>query len=398
MNNKIPFKILFFQAIRFIYILAIIYLIFILNKSSFVILSPALLILEIVKIIYLYDNYLKNKIIKNFNLLIPPLDSIFIIFIMLISNNPILLISLILISLILNFLIYGIESVTLEILLSGVFMLILSLVYKSLIIFPVLALVLILFGLILVFLNIDSDSINKNENKSGNNQNIDNQIIDVKDEFTIIVSHNLRTPIAALRGYLQLIEYSNDEDLKKNYFNLLKSNINKLYELIEEVLGAISLNKKSQNENVNINLIVGEIIERFNDDIKSKRIEVVVKSSSQIIEANIDENRLKIIFSNILDNAIKYSHLNSKIDITINVVNENSVSIRIQDYGIGINKDKIGDIFNKYHKSSDVLISNFQGLGLGLYIVKSLIEIEKGTISLKSEQNKGTDVEIVFPL
>ena len=398
MENKISIKIFFFQAVRFIYILAIIYIIFLLDKSSFVIISPVLLILEIVKIIYLYDNYFKKRVIQNFNLFIPPLDSIFIIFVMLISNNIILLISLLLISFILNFIIYGIESVTLEILISGIFMLILSLVHKSLIIFPVLAFVLIVFGLIIVFLNTESDVVDKKENKSKNNTNIDNQIIDVKDEFTIIVSHNLRTPIAALRGYLQLIEYSNDEDLKKNYFNLLKSNVNKLYELIEEVLGAISLDKRSKGENVNVNLIVGEIIERFNDDIKSKRIEVIVKSSSQIIEANIDENRLKIIFSNILDNAIKYSHLNSKIDITISIVNENSVSIKIQDYGIGISKDMIGDIFNKYHKSSDVLSSNFQGLGLGLYIVKSLIEIEKGTISLRSEQNKGTDVEIVFPL
>lgn len=398
MENKIPIKKFFFQAIRFIYILVIIYLIFLLNKNSFIIISPALLILEIIKIIYLYDNYFKKKVIRNFELFIPPLDSIFIIFIMLISNNLILLISLLLISFLLNFVIYGIESVTLEILLSGVFMLILSLIYKSLIIFPVLALILIIAGIIIVFLNTDSEIINKKGDKSENITNIDNQMIDVKDEFTIIVSHNLRTPIAALRGYLQLIEYSNDEDLKKNYFNLLKSNVNKLYELIEEVLGAISLDRKTKNENVNINLIVGEIVERFNDDIKSKRIEVIVKSSSQIIEANIDENRLKIIFSNILDNAIKYSHLNSKIDISINVIDTNRVSIIVQDYGIGISKDMIGNIFNKYHKSSDVLSSNFQGLGLGLYIVKSLVEIEKGTISLRSEQNKGTEVEIVFPL
>ena len=290
MENKISIKIFFFQAVRFIYILAIIYIIFLLDKSSFVIISPVLLILEIVKIIYLYDNYFKKRVIQNFNLFIPPLDSIFIIFVMLISNNIILLISLLLISFILNFIIYGIESVTLEILISGIFMLILSLVHKSLIIFPVLAFVLIVFGLIIVFLNTESDVVDKKENKSKNNTNIDNQIIDVKDEFTIIVSHNLRTPIAALRGYLQLIEYSNDEDLKKNYFNLLKSNVNKLYELIEEVLGAISLDKRSKGENVNVNLIVGEIIERFNDDIKSKRIEVIVKSSSQIIESFTSTN------------------------------------------------------------------------------------------------------------
>jgi signal transduction histidine kinase len=400
MEKKLSKKIIFYQSLRFIFILLIISIIFVLNKKAFTILAPVLVILEIIKIVYFYENYFKERVIKNFNLFIPPLDSIFIIFIILISNNIILIIALLLLSLVINFLLYGIETVTLEILISGIFFLVIGLVYSSMIIFPILAFSLIIIGLIMLFLNNKETKTESNTKDITDTENISNEIVDVKDEFTIIVSHNLRTPLAALRGYLQLIEYSNDEEIKKNYFNLLKSNVDKLHELIEEVLGSINLDKKSSNKDqkVNVNLVIGEIIERFNDDIKSKRIEIIVNSTSQLIESTINENRLKIIFSNILDNAIKYSHLNSKIDINISVIDENSITISIQDYGIGIDKSKIGEIFSKYNKSSNVLNSNFQGLGLGLYIVKSLVEIEKGTISVKSEQDKGTKVELVFPL
>ena len=400
MGKKLSKKIIFYQFLRFIFILLIISIIFVLNKKAFTILAPVLVILEIIKIVYFYENYFKERVIKNFNLFIPPLDSIFIIFIILISNNIILIIALLLLSLVINFLLYGIETVTLEILISGIFFLVIGLVYSSMLIFPVLAFSLIIIGLIMLFLNNKETKTESNTEDTTDTENISNEIVDVKDEFTIIVSHNLRTPLAALRGYLQLIEYSNDEEIKKNYFNLLKSNVDKLHELIEEVLGSINLDKKSSNKDqkVNVNLVIGEIIERFNDDIKSKRIEIIVNSTSQLIESTINENRLKIIFSNILDNAIKYSHLNSKIDINISVMDENSITISIQDYGIGIDKSKIGEIFSKYNKSSNVLNSNFQGLGLGLYIVKSLVEIEKGTISVKSEQDKGTKVELVFPL
>ena len=166
---------------------------------------------------------------------------------------------------------------------------------------------------------------------------------------------------------------------------------------MEEVLDIIDNTKKDTTTKTNVSLIISEIIERMGSEINSKRIVINKNFESQQIEVAINDSKLKIIISNILDNAIKYSHLNSSIDITLKIIN-NTVSIGIKDYGSGISKEEMVNIFSKYHKSTNVLNSNFEGFGLGLYIVKNLINEEKGQINISSEKDKGTEVEILFPL
>lgn len=389
-------NLIIFNIIKFIYVTSVAYIIFVNNSKYFEYVAPVIIIFEILNI---FSNYINKKWeidISSIGSIIAITDISFLFFILIITHNNALFLALALISYILNFLIYNKLVISLEIFITALLLFFLGVIYLN-IVYILLALIFIIIG---VSIYLYRTNFKKDENTDIKPDIITNEkdeTVDIKDEFTIIVSHNLRTPIATLKGYLQLIEYTNDEELKQNYLNLLKNNVNKLYLLTEEVLGIIN-NTKTSDSKTNVNLVISALIERFDEDLKSKRIEINVKSDSQNTEVNVGEYRLKIILGNIIENAIKFSHLNSQIDINIYHIQDKGLSIKIRDYGTGIEKEALKNIFQKYHKTDNVLNSNFEGLGLGLYIVKSLINDEKGQIVINSEKGKGTEVEIVFPL
>lgn len=218
----------------------------------------------------------------------------------------------------------------------------------------------------------------------------------VKDEFIIIVSHTLRTPIAAIRGYLQLLDGTEDPQIKNNYLNQLKTNVNKLADIIEEVVGVLTIGTRKETEPLNLTLAIKESIDSFASVAQSKNITINFESKGQIPDIAINANRFKIILNNIIDNAVKYSYNNSKIDIYLSA-DTNSVYISVKDYGVGIDRGELSSIFTKFHKSSDVMVSNFSGVGLGLYLVKTIVDLELGSISVKSEKGKGAEFTIKFP-
>ncbi len=395
MNNNFKINTRYITQYLFTFLIIFTFLSFNINSKFFEIIIS----IEIVKIFFMYIEQIIYRILKfSINSILIGLE-IFFIFIF-ISSNIYILTFLLLALIIVNTIIFEDESIYIGIILIPILSIleILSSKANASIFLVILSSIL---GLLFKYFyqSIKIQKITPTEDLTKNNLEIDefNNTSDIKDEFTIIVSHNLRTPVATIRGYLQLIEYTKDEELKKNYFNLLNNNVNKLYSLVEEVLDIIDNTKKDTKIKTNVSLIISEIIERMDPEINSKRIVINKNFESQQIEVAINDSKLKIIISNILDNAIKYSHLNSSIDITLKTIN-NVVSIGIKDYGTGIGKEEMENIFSKYHKSTNVLNSNFEGFGLGLYIVKNLINEEKGKINISSEKDKGTEVEILFPL
>ncbi len=220
---------------------------------------------------------------------------------------------------------------------------------------------------------------------------------DVKDEFTIIASHNLRTPLAALRGYLQLLDGTDDDETRKNYLNLLKINVDKLSNIIEEIVGMLTIGEQTSDNKINIRIILTELIEGFREQVRPKNIHINLHYDEGVPDVNLNEYRIKIILKNIIDNAIKYSYNNANIDINVKS-DVTDLIISIQDYGVGIDPEQLKNIFNKYHKTSDIMDTNFEGMGLGLYLVKNLLDIEMGKIEVRSEKSKGTEFILRFPI
>ncbi len=220
---------------------------------------------------------------------------------------------------------------------------------------------------------------------------------DVKDEFTIIASHNLRTPLAALRGYLQLLDGTDDDETRKNYLNLLKINVDKLSNIIEEIVGMLTIGDQTSDNKINIRIILTELIEGFREQVRPKNIHINLHYDEGVPDVNLNEYRIKIILKNIIDNAVKYSYNNANIDINVKS-DVSDLIISIQDYGVGIDPEQLKNIFNKYHKTSDIMDTNFEGMGLGLYLVKNLLDIEMGKIEVRSEKGKGTEFILRFPI
>jgi signal transduction histidine kinase len=211
-----------------------------------------------------------------------------------------------------------------------------------------------------------------------------------KDEFISTISHELRSPMTAIRGYLQLLNidpqykelpketlakvqdlYNNTESLNKLIDNLLNSS--------RIDLGRLYINKKDTP----INTIIIKAIDRVIQSAQDKNIKILLNSRTNNITINTDPEKLQDVIVNLLDNAIKYSNESSIIHV-IATINNQKVYIKIKDHGIGISKDRIDTLFNKNYDNTD------KKIGLGLYISNSFMNLIGGNISINSKEKIGT--------
>ena len=211
-----------------------------------------------------------------------------------------------------------------------------------------------------------------------------------KDEFISTISHELRSPMTAIRGYLQLLNiepqylklpketlaeiedlYNNTENLNKLIDNLLNSS--------RIDLGRLYINKKDSP----INTIIIKAIDRVIQNANKKNIKITLNSRTNNITVNTDPEKLQDVIVNLLDNAIKYSKEYSVIHV-ISLIQNRKIIIKVKDHGIGISSDKIGSLFDKNYSDSS------KKIGLGLYISKHFMNLIGGDIFINSRENLGT--------
>lgn len=239
----------------------------------------------------------------------------------------------------------------------------------------------------------------RNEVISQKNQELE-QLNQTKDHIFAVIAHDLRKPALAFRGITKKVNYL----LKKKEFDTL----NKLGLEIEK--DAKSLNQLTDNllhwallqnnilpnrpELISLENTFKLLQEVFHDPLQEKNI-VLNKNFESTFEIYIDPSTLQIIFYNLLDNAIKYTPQNGSITISTKVLVEKKL-IQIQDTGIGIPEDLIPSLFLLSREKSTEGILGEKGTGLGLHLVKELVKLNEGTISVKSQIQKGTTFTIEF--
>ena len=219
-----------------------------------------------------------------------------------------------------------------------------------------------------------------------------------KDEFISTTSHELRTPVAAIRGYLQLIQfYPEYKDVKPEIierFSSLENIIEDLSTLIENLLNAsrLDLNRIFVNKlNVNINQEVISAIGTVLKKAKKKNITILFNPKVVNIFLILDPEKFIDAISNIIDNSIKFSSENSIILISIENKN-NKIKIKIKDKGIGMSKEKLSKLFDKFDNSEE----NTKKTVLGMYLAKRFIDIIGGNIIVQSKEKIGTTTIIEF--
>ncbi len=226
------------------------------------------------------------------------------------------------------------------------------------------------------------------------------QLEEVRNSFLGQVSHELRTPLTIIKGYV--ITLLDDPGLEKEneikkILSRIENESNRLTELVEELL---EFSKFSSGQTpltyspVSLPDLVKETVETFQNHAERYQIFLEYQRQGEIPEIMGDSHRLKQVILNLLDNAVKYSPPGGKIQTSLSYLNE-EILLQITDNGYGIPKEDLPNIFEPFFQGGKN--RKGKGWGLGLPIVKKIIESHGGRIEIKSQENQGTDVTIFFP-
>jgi two-component system sensor histidine kinase/response regulator len=218
-----------------------------------------------------------------------------------------------------------------------------------------------------------------------------------KDEFMSIASHELKTPLASLKAYVQLMERSLDKDDKvRAYVDRTLVQINKLNNLIVDLLDTsrIENGKLKLNESLfNFGKLIKDSVEMISQTYPDYEIRILGGSDVLLLG---DELRLEQVILNYLTNAIKYSPDAKMIEIECSTENGNLV-VAVRDFGIGIPKQNQAEVFQKFYRVEETA-RRFQGLGIGLYICFEIIRRHRGKCWLESEPGRGSTFYFSLPV
>ncbi|HWW41367.1 hybrid sensor histidine kinase/response regulator [Pedobacter sp.] len=220
-----------------------------------------------------------------------------------------------------------------------------------------------------------------------------------KDEFISIASHELKTPLTSVKGYMQLLDRSIDKGdvtTVKRHLQKAQTQLEKLNELIADLLdiskiesGKLEFNKKDFMMDELLDGVI-EIIQQSNPEFK------IIKNGSASVPVYGDEMRIEQVIINFMTNAIKYSPGTSEIQI--NLRNENGrLYLGVRDFGIGIDEKQQQSVFDKFFRVEETAIQ-FQGLGIGLYISAEIIRRHGGEVGVKSTPGEGSEFYFYIPL
>lgn len=232
------------------------------------------------------------------------------------------------------------------------------------------------------------------------NQELVNKDIQ-KDEFLDTVTHELRTPITAIRAASEILHDDDDipEELRKQFLQNIISESDRLNRLIDKILDLEKFETGKQKiylSKNNITKTIKNTLESLNQLIKNKKISIEFEDSNKVIRAFYDEERIVQVIHNLLSNAIKFcSETNGKIAISI-LENETNIEVKIHNNGKIIKEEDAEAIFDKFYQSRNQNIKKPVGSGLGLAICKQIIEHHKG--SIWSENNVTDGATFIFTL
>ena len=220
-----------------------------------------------------------------------------------------------------------------------------------------------------------------------------------KDEFIGMASHELKTPITILKAYTELLLMKLENDAAqepKMYLTRMDAQLDHINNLIQDLLDVTKVHAGKLDyaeESVDIDTLLHDVVEIVQHTSITHTIILAGASHKQITG---DSERLNQVFVNLLSNAIKYSPQAKKVDVLI-AATASTVTIKIRDYGIGIDFKHQQRLFERFYRVSSPKDKTFPGLGIGLYIVHEIIQRHGGTITVESAEGKGATFSVTLP-
>lgn len=260
---------------------------------------------------------------------------------------------------------------------------------RSLLIYYILlgsVIVFILLGVVLMFRDISREE----------------RLSEMKSEFIANVSHEIKTPIATIRTLAENLTegWVTDPDKQREYYRLLAREGERLSHLVENILDFSRIEAKRKTyhrEMVPVVEFVQKAIDRFNLQVEGQGVQLETTLAPNLPRVQADAAAMEQALMNLLDNAAKYSKIGKRIKLSAETEKDH-VTIKVVDYGIGIEAKEIPKLFDKFYRIESSIGRTIPGSGIGLTLVKEIIEAHGGHIDVESEVGEGSTFIVIIPM
>jgi len=223
----------------------------------------------------------------------------------------------------------------------------------------------------------------------------------VRTDFVANVSHELKTPLTLIKGYIETLEDKaiGDKEKTRRFVEIIKEHANRLENIINDLLSLSELElSKECIEKVEFDLrrLIDEIGLGFGHALAAKQQTINIAAKGDDFTIKGDRDKIEQVFVNLIDNAIKYTGQMGRIEVSL-VAEDGVVNIVVQDNGIGIPKEHLGRVFERFYRVDKARSRQLGGTGLGLGIAKHIVLAHKGQIHIESQVNRGTKVFVTIP-
>lgn len=229
------------------------------------------------------------------------------------------------------------------------------------------------------------------------------EINKIKSQFVSMVAHELRAPLAAIKGWLEVIlsgEAGGDAEQNKQWLQRAMDRSDSLLALVNDllVINRMEAGKIAQKmEPVLINDVIKKIVDFLKPEAEKRKVTLTIELPEDLPSIQADLRDMEKLFTNLVSNAIKYNRKNGAITIK-GEVEGSSIHLSVKDTGIGISADHLSHIFDDFYRADDEKIKKISGTGLGLTIAKKIVNSHFGRIEVESEPEKGTLFSVFLPL
>ena len=225
-----------------------------------------------------------------------------------------------------------------------------------------------------------------------------------QDAFLNAMTHELKTPIASIKLYLETIKSREiSEDKRREFYDVMLDDSDRLLHTVEQVLDASRTRERDRQldiAKVHLPTLLGEAVQIVKTRHKLGDEIISVGEFDDAAVVSGDDSELRTVFTNLLDNAVKYSSKDDpKISVKMRLRTPNKVDVYIRDNGMGISSEEVSRVFKRFYRIKNEASQNIKGTGLGLYIVQSIVKKHRGKVIAKSKgPGLGSTFTVRLPL
>jgi two-component system, OmpR family, sensor histidine kinase VicK len=227
------------------------------------------------------------------------------------------------------------------------------------------------------------------------------ELVRIQQEFVANVSHELRTPLTTVKSYTEALLSGaiHQPQLNISFLNTIEKETDRMVRLVKDLLVLSQLDYKQINwhrEQQSLDMLISEVMGELKVKFSEKLRHIELSLPAEPVMAWFDRDKLKQVLLNIINNAYKYTQQNGTIEIIL-TVEQNNICIVVRDNGIGIPKEELGKVFERFYRVDKTRSRDFGGTGLGLSIAREIVEAHDGTIFISSKLDRGTEVTVLLP-